>query len=192
LSIILNSAMQSAYFTLSWEVFMIRTLRFCSTVLLFVGGVLCGFVSRADTTSEAQAEAAKIVEELVRPLSDGTSMGMEERRPFGAAPTALYRQYSEFNWRLVEEPLSPADRLNGLTWKGRINWTMAAYRELSTSASPKCWSSWRDVSPSSSPQLSLRKVRGQWEKSPRDSSMGNKLPTQAEADEALRLPFCPH
>jgi hypothetical protein len=173
---------------------MLGSLRRCSLMFLIIGEVLCSSECRADTASEAQAEAAKIASVLVLPLPDGKSMGLRYREAmYGVEAAANYLQYSEFKWTVIEEPLSAADRLNGLTWKGTITWTMAAYRDLSeNSYSARCWRPWRDLSPSSSPKWSLQKVRDQWQNTflGSDSMVGNKLPTQADAERVLRAPLC--
>jgi hypothetical protein len=177
---------------------MLGIFRHCCLSWLAVGIVSCIFEARADTTSEAQAEAARIVSSVILTLPDGTSMGIDYTRlQFSSDWSARYWQHSEFRWTLVEEPLSAADRLNGVTWKGTIKSTVAAYRELyeSSSYSPWCWNSWRDISPEFNLNWSLQKIRGQWSLKGAPSTgqrlVGNKLPTQAEADRVLGLPPCP-
>ena len=173
---------------------MLGLLRRCSLISLIIGGVLCSPECRADTMREAQEEAAKIVKGMLLPLADGTSMGWNYReRSFGIAPSSHYWHHSEFKWDVVEEPLTAADRLNGLTWKGTIKLTTAAYRDLyELEESPRCWSLWRDLSPDNSPRWSLQKVRGEWQPKFHSTQAleGNRLPTQGDADRVLKFPPC--
>jgi hypothetical protein len=177
---------------------MLGTLQRRRLGWLVVWTLSCASDSRADTMSEAREEAARIVSSVILTLPDGTSMGMSEIRvPMSSNWSTRYWHHSEFKWALVEEPLSAADRLNGMTWKGEIKSTMAAYRELFESSSAlfnPCWFPWQDVRPEGNLKWSLQKIRGQW-KSNLDGAtsllVGNKLPTQAEADRVLKLPLCP-
>jgi hypothetical protein len=166
----------------------------CSLRWLIIGGVLWGCEARADTTSEAQAEAARIVSSMVLTLPDGTTMAWNYRQASsGSGPSSQYWHHSEFKWAVVEELLTAADRLNGLTWKGTIKTTIAAYRKAYESEpSTPCWFPWGDMSSDHSPKWSPWKVRGQWETQFHSSEAleGNRLPTQEVADRALKLPPC--
>jgi hypothetical protein len=174
---------------------MLGALQRCSLRWLIIGGVLWGFESRADTTTEAQAEAARIVSSMVLTLPDGTSMAWNYRQAsFGVGPSAQYWHHSEFKWAVIEEPLTPADRLNGLTWKGTIKTTIAAYRKAhEREGAAPCWFRWDGISSDHSPKWSLWKVWGQWETQfhSSDALEGNRLPTQEIADRALKFPPCP-
>ena len=132
-------------------------------------------------------------------LPDGSSMGMEIiGSPYDSNPSRHYWQHSEFKWTVAEQPMSAADRLNGMTWKGSIRSTMAAYRELfelSTDSS-RCWYPWSDLPTDHNLKWSLHKARGQWKSVLEGvgisrTLVGNALPKQADAERVLKLPLCP-
>ena len=171
---------------------MRKTLHRCGLGLLMVAA--CTLDGRADNLSEAQAEAARVVAGMILTLPDGTSMAWNYQQASpGIGASSRYWHHSEFNSTVVEEPLTPADRLNGLTWKGTIRTTIAAYRRAYELGSVEaCWTRWEDLTPERSPKWLLRKVGGQWQAQldSTDALEGNRLPTQAVADRALKFPLC--
>jgi hypothetical protein len=155
-----------------------------------------------DITDEATAEADRVIKSAILRLPDGTSISRTfSRMELSSKWFADYWQYSSFTWTLVSEPLTRADQLNGITWKGTINSKIDAWRSLHDDAhfredSHPCWQSWRDMPPDKNFKWSLQKINGQWkfyridDPSLVPAPMGDEAPKQQDAEGALKRPNC--
>jgi len=87
--------------------------------------------------------------------------------PFFQQPTRTCRvvvEYKDMHFATREEPLSPADRANGVQWKGFLtdNWTISRLRWISNNSWGP-WSQWSDTGNGrANDMVEFIKTNGQW------------------------------
>lgn len=108
----------------------------------------------SDALDQAKVEARRFIESRFTLRQDGTAFSYDDPGPapgFGDTYVISYWQLDGLRWEVLEETLTRADELNGVTWKGAISVKFAAHR---TSAEKKgtdpfkpkpCWHRWEDT-----------------------------------------------
>jgi len=85
---------------------------------------------------------------------DGWTTELQQFNVFGQVmggiPDLHFHQFRELRFTVVPEALSEAQRLNGVDYRGRVEFEPTAerwYREVQTYEGPRGWSDWRDGRP---------------------------------------------
>jgi hypothetical protein len=127
---------------------------------------------------EARAEAAEVVGKVAQSNCGPDTFSKRSGLHFGEIDIS-YWQYKGFSWKLKEDPLTEADRLNGIQWHGTLDIKARVYREYSRAfGDSESWSAWRNFS-GVKIQFVLTKAHGQWDVVPEDSlePVGNEAPS---------------
>lgn len=134
------------------------TLLFICLPLLFAG-ISCIAVSGSGD-SEAQKVAVQIWAERFGNCGDS----YYGRYSTGSEKLVEIYQYRDVEIKVDSEKISEADKLNGVTWKGRTYFKPKANRWWSSS--DRKWTPWKSGAPPMGPSLDMiqrfGKVKGQW------------------------------
>jgi hypothetical protein len=129
--------------------FPIAISLFCSLILLQLSPRVC-FAAEID--QEIEAEAQKLLPTYFTKCGDDYF----SKQTFEGNPdTYIIGQYKELTTRIISHSLSQADSLNGIEWKGIIQFTATVMREfvhgkmfedILSRRKPDVWSEWEQAS----------------------------------------------
>ena len=170
-------------------------LRLALAVLALAGGAACGgdegeveaAITHADGSkpTKLDREAAsyvrsKIAEHWVEG-EGGWTTELQQRNLLGelmpGVPAVRFRQVRALSFTLEPEPLSEAQKLNGVDYRGAVTFAQTAqrdYRTAQTFEGPPGWSTWSDGWPRT---LAVERRSGEWRM--QDSEWFDGIPPDA-------------
>jgi len=119
--------------------------------------ILFGACNRS-MASEAQHEADKLLDKVLKKCDSGDFYYVDEQVSGGRTYITDIKGASS---RLEADPITDADRLNGIKWQGRLFLTARAYRRLEGPNSGK-WSEWEDYRGEAFGSWYISNLNGTW------------------------------
>jgi hypothetical protein len=185
-----------------------RLRRHAESAILTMNGLIRGLTAGAWLASAcvAKIEGNRFIQHRFTYRPDGIAFSQEKIKSPNESPSITRYEFDGFHWETIEEQLTHADQLNGITWKGKIGVKFAASRTSLTdrySNAGPCWKPWQDVpkwtdGPPYDFTWSLQHINGNWHTSREDSKHwfswafgGEDATTLNEQEVSQALSFAP-
>jgi hypothetical protein len=137
-----------------------------SLILLQLCPLACMVAAAQSPEQEMEAEARRLLPTFFTKCGDDYFSKQTFR---GNPNTYIIGQYKELTPRVISHPLSKADPLNGIEWKGIIQFTASVMREFAhgkmfsqvlSTHKPDVWSEWKESGMMAVHALPIEKKNG--------------------------------
>jgi hypothetical protein len=118
------------------------------TAFIILTGYNCKSAAPDANDIAAKEAFMKVGQKFTYCGGTGSSLFLHEKGN-AEEPMHMIYQLSDLHWSYYAAPITEADKLNGITWKGEIKFNSKAYRnsEGFNKGSTPSWNSWQDAPP---------------------------------------------